>query len=379
MKQDEVTITASLACAYFHPGGAVRGFVEITTPKDLYVETGAVQLHGHLCVDADQLTVPIVTLEALDDDLVASLQLPDVRSFSGQTGICIYHSKPSVVFSDADVHEKLRMHFAVGLPHEMCPTFKGSSARSFYILTFILKVKGTPLAQSLHVPVDIYAPSYLFGLRSPCKSPQSLLLSPTADDHEKKIVPVAVRHGHEIPFEMKPHLMHGRVEVERGLGVQQSQFTIGQHKNHLVRVILHKQAFFPGDTLLVSFDFSAATMACDSVKGSLVLDEILCEHSLEPGKKVASSDLQTVVEVTADLLQTNMRFGVPFHALPSIETDLVSFKYALAFEFHLAGGQMFQWSTPVIVATPLPPVPSHLNVHGDVYSGPVRRRCLVIV
>ena len=88
--------------------------------------------------------------------------------------------------------------------------------------------------------------------------------------------------------------------------MQQSQFTIGQHQNHLVRVILHKQAFFPGDTLLVSFDFAAATMACDSVKGALVLEEHLCEHSLEPGKKVATTALETVIEVTADLLQTNV-------------------------------------------------------------------------
>ena len=125
MKQDEVKITASLACAYFHPGSAVRGCLEIRTPKDLYVEAGAVQLHGHISVDADLLTVPIVTLANLDDDLAASLELPDVRSFSGQTGTCIYQSKPSVLFSDTDVHESLRTHFAVGLPNDMCPTFKG--------------------------------------------------------------------------------------------------------------------------------------------------------------------------------------------------------------------------------------------------------------
>ncbi|KDO28760.1 hypothetical protein SPRG_19974 [Saprolegnia parasitica CBS 223.65] len=377
MTQDEVKITASLACAYFHPGSAVRGCLEIRTPKDLYVEAGAVQLHGHISVDADLLTVPIVTLANLDDDLATSLQLPDVRSFSGQTGTCIYQSKPSVLFSDTDVHETLRTHFAVGLPDDMCPTFKGMSARAFYILTFILKIKGTSLAQSLHVPVEIYAPAYAFRLQSPCRSPvPAALLSPMVDEHEKKIVPVAVRHGHEIPFEMKPRLMHGRVEVERGLGVQQSHFTIGQH---LVRVILHKQAFFPGDTLLVSFDFAAATMACDSVKGALVLEEHLCEHSLEPGKKVATTTLETVIEVTADLLQTNMRFGVPFHAQPSIETDLVSFKYAISFEFHLAGGRMFRWATPVVVVAPLPPVPGHLNVAAPVYNGPSRARALQIV
>ncbi|OQR98339.1 hypothetical protein THRCLA_06747 [Thraustotheca clavata] len=375
---NEVKITATLACAYFHPGSALRGCLEICTPKALYVETGAVQLHGHLWVDSDVLTVPIVTLESFDQSLVEALQLPDIRSFSGRTGTCIYQSKPSILFSDADVNDLYRTHFAIGLPHEMCPTFKGKSARSFYIVTFVLKFKGTPTSQLLHVPVDIYAPSYSFKLRSPCRSPVNMF-SPNADEYDKKIVPVAVRHGLEIPFEMKPRLMHGRVEVEHGLGMQRSQFTIGQHQNHLVRITLHKQTLYPGDTLLVSMDFSAATMECNSIKGFLMLEEHLCEHSLEPGKKLSAESLETITEITADMLHTNMQFTIPFNALPSIETDLVSFKYALSFEFHLASRQMFQWSTPITVATPMLPSPTHLNVPLDVYSGPVRDRTLVIV
>ncbi len=80
-----------------------------------------------------------------------------------------------------------------------------------------------------------------------------------------------------------------------------------------------------------------------------------------------------------------MRFGIPFHAVPSLETDVVRFTYALDFEFMLKPAakdenlKMFRWSLPIQIVAPLPPDPSHLNVPEDVYNGPCRMRALAIV
>ncbi|ETV98972.1 hypothetical protein, variant [Aphanomyces invadans] len=318
---ESVHVEARLTCGHFHAGGAVRGYVKIESPRKLYIEWGVVQVHGHLCVDSDVLTIPIMPVTAMDESFMKSLNLPDVKTFSGPTGICIYQGKPTVLYSEIDVERSTTSHFATGLPAKMCPSFKGTSARVFYVLSFTFKVQGTQKIQTLHLPFDIYAgvTSSTFQFAPPLRndattmSPSSPvvlvppppvgLMSPTDD---VRAIPVAVRHGHEIPFEVVPRVMHGRVDTERLGGTHTRHFTIGQASFHLVQVTFVKQTYMPGDVVLVAFDFSKATQVCKSISASLIVEERLGALSLDPGRVVNTHTLQTAMEATAGMLHTHV-------------------------------------------------------------------------
>ncbi|KAG9411716.1 hypothetical protein AC1031_017356 [Aphanomyces cochlioides] len=379
--QDTVNLTAHLTCSYFHAGTTVRGYVKIDSPTHLYIEWGVAQVHGHLCVDADALTIPLVSSDALDESFAKTLKLPDVKTFSGPTGVCIYQSKPTVLYSEIDVPYTIQSHYAIGLPSIMCPSFKGTSARVFYVVSFTFKIQGTAEVQCLHLPFDIYAKAYYFAspsLNKVATSPSSIPFSLTSPTDDNRATPVAVRHGHEIPFEMKPRLMHGRVETERGGGTQTRQYTIRQDKNHLVIVKFFKQRYMPGDEILLLLDFEAAMISCASISASLVVEERLGELSLHPGRVVAKQTLHTIEEVTMDALQTHMRFSLPIDTKTSIETDVVMHEYLLEFAFETKEG-VLNWSTPVLVVPPYVPDPSHLNVPDQLFHGPTRSRTLVVL
>ncbi|ETV73624.1 hypothetical protein, variant [Aphanomyces astaci] len=316
---ESVRIEARLTCAYFHAGGAVRGYVKIDSPRHLYIEWGVAQVHGHLCVDSNVLTVPVVPVAAMDESFMKSLNLPDVKTFSGPTGICIYQSKPTVLYSEIDVEHSTTSHFAIGLPPSMCPSFKGTSARVFYALSFTFKVQGTAAIQSLHLPFDMYAstPSFQFAppidTSSPSSHPGTLLVPPAVGflppTDDVRTVPVAVRRGHEIPFEVKPRPMHGRVDIERVGGTHTRHYTIGQAACHLVQLTFFKQTYMPGDVVLVAFDFTGATQPCASISASLVVSESLGALSLDPGRAVHTHTLQTAAELTDDALHTHVRLA----------------------------------------------------------------------
>ncbi|KAF0684143.1 Aste57867_23873 [Aphanomyces stellatus] len=384
---DAVHIAEHLTCAYFHAGGTVRGYVKVDSPRPLYIEWGVAQVHGHLCVDSDVLTVPLVSSSGgLDESFMKTLNLPDVKTFSGPTGVCLFQSKPTVLYSEMDVPLTTQTHFAIGLPTVLCPSFKGTSARVFYVLSITLKFQGTADAQCLHLPFDVYAGKYVFqspvvdlvsdGAPSPpivLVVPHPMLTSPT---DENRATPVAVRRGMELPFELKPRLMHGRVETERAGSTQTRQYTIGQQGDHLVVVKFFKQRYMPGDVILIALDFGAATLACQSVTAALVLEERLGALSLDPGRVVAKHTLHTMVELTSDTVQTHMRFALAVDTKVSIDTDLVEHHYVLAFAFESI--QTLEWHVPVDVVPPLAPDASHLNVPDPVYNGPTRTRTLFV-
>ncbi|CAI5736564.1 unnamed protein product [Hyaloperonospora brassicae] len=198
--------------------------------------------------------------------------------------------------------------------------------------------------------------------------------------------PVGVRKGSELAFELRPSLMHGRVETELLQRAQTSIFTIGKDSSHLVRFLLTKQAYQPGDVVLGMFDFTRASIPCYEVSATLCLEEILSTRALEPGRVVQSKVFGSFRERTLGVLQTNARFSIPYDALPTINTDLVRFQWLLRFEFSAgapaaqdlspsatSSRQMFQWQVPIVVQ-PVAATDRHrlANVPHKLYSGSLR-------
>lgn len=427
-------LTVELSSRYFRPGGVVRGVVHLRTSRatanaSTEIAYVVAQIHAHVTVDSNLLTVPVVSLlsprsaskkerEQIDSDAShdgfvwekVGAALPDVRSFSGDTGACIYQSVPSTLLSDINIAptqeemavvdafagqeetaKRCRRAFAIALPASACPTFRGTAARVFYVLSITAQAaKEGSKPVSVHLPFDVYASEFFFqpttlesadeyaALQGSANGKSTTERSPKQSSTRKErsmsvsVIPVGVRKGNEIPFELRPSLMHGRVETEMMHKAQTSIFTIGKDNSHLVRFLLAKQFYQPGDVLLGVFDFSQASIPCYEVSATLCLEETLSSMSLDPSRVVSSKEFGTYHEYTGSVLHTNAQFCIPHDALPTIRTDLVCFQWLLRFEFTagisvvtVASGessssttisnvigsqrQTFRWQVPVVV------------------------------
>ncbi|GMF33225.1 unnamed protein product [Phytophthora fragariaefolia] len=469
-------LVARLASRHFRPGGVVKGVVRLVSGQqqpDARSEIAHVvaQVHGHVTVDSNLLTLPVVHVQSprtaspeeraqlgrkLSEDVVLfdkmGAALPDVRNFSGDTGTCIFRSAPSVLLSDINIAptqseldaaavkskgaidavsaaeaakeetaERCTREFAIALPENICPTFRGSSARVFYVVSITAQcaVAGSKPV-SVHLPFEVYGSEYFFEANtvasasqiaaSQGKDSKSAEAADKAGDNSSKKAPVVggttrvgrldrslslapapvgVRKGREIAFELRPSLMHGRVETEQMQRAQTSIFTIGKDSSHLVRFLLTKQFYQPGEVLLGVFDFTRASIPCYEVSAMLCLEETLSAMALDPERVVQSKVFGSFRERTLGVLQTNVRFSIPHDALPSIRTDMVRFQWLLRFEFSAGAPppaaesgaapqpqqqrQRFQWQVPIVVQPAVATERSQLaNVPHKLYSGSTR-------
>ncbi|KAG7392831.1 hypothetical protein PHYPSEUDO_014318 [Phytophthora pseudosyringae] len=472
-------LVARLASRHFRPGGVVKGVVRLVSrhqKPDAHSEISHVvaQVHGHVTVDSNLLTLPVVHVNSprpasqeeraqlehkLSEDVVLfdkmGAVLPDVRNFSGDTGTCIFRSTPSVLLSDINISptqpelsaaaakshgaispvsvteaareetaERCTREFAIALPGNICPTFRGSSARVFYVVSITAQcaIAGSKPV-SVHLPFEVYGSEYFFeagtvasashlaasqrkGDGSAASGDKSAETTPKNQqvvggttrvgrlDRSASVAlaPVGVRKGSEIAFELRPSLMHGRVETEQMQRAQTSIFTIGKDSSHLVRFLLTKQFYQPGEVLLGVFDFTRASIPCYEVSATLCLEETLSSMALDPDRVVQSKVFGSFHERTLDVLQTNVRFSIPHDALPTINTDLVRFQWLLRFEFSAGAPppqkgaaansqqqrQTFQWQVPIVVQPAVATERNQLaNVPHKLYSGSTRVASLV--
>ncbi|KAG2772969.1 hypothetical protein JG687_00002058 [Phytophthora cactorum] len=453
---EDSVLVARLASRHFRPGGVVKGVVRLVSHQqkpDAHSEIAHVvaQLHGHVTVDSNLLTLPVVQLERrLSEDEKMGAELPDVRNFSGDTGTCIFRSAPSVLLSDINIAptqseleaaatkphgaidpvsaaeaareetaERCTREFAIALPGNICPTFRGSSARVFYVVSITAQcaIAGSKPV-SVHLPFEVYGSGYFFeagtvasashfaasqdkGDGSTASGDKSAETTPNKQqavggttrvgrqDRSLSLAPapVGVRTGSEIAFELRPSLMHGRVETEQMQRAQTSIFTIGKDSSHLVRFLLTKQFYQPGEVLLGVFDFARASIPCFEVSATLCLEETLSTMALDPDRVVQSKVFSSFHERTLGVLQANVRFSIPHDALPTIKTDLVRFQWLLRFEFSAGASpqkgsgadptqqqrQTFQWQVPIVVQPAVATERNQLaNVPHKLYSGSTR-------
>ncbi|KAI9917697.1 hypothetical protein PsorP6_013107 [Peronosclerospora sorghi] len=441
---------AQLASRVFRPGGIVKGVVRlVSNQQNSHAHSEIIhvvaQVHGHVTVDSNLLTLPLLDVrlpETASNDHQKSVDhevsrdavlmekinavLPDVRKFSGDTGTCIFCSAPAVVLSDINItpsQSELQVatsecpppadalslgeaarketakrctgEFAIALPTKMCPSFRGTSARVFYVVSITAQCASSgskPI--SVHLPFDVYGSEYYFAANNTVASASQLEASKDHDSgnsmkaetsvESRAEKPVGVLcQSNQVAFELRPSLMHGRVETELLQRAQTSIFTIGKENSHLVRFLLTKQFYQPGDVLLGMFDFTRASIPCYKVSTTLCFEETLASMALDPDRVVQSKVCGSFHEHTLDVLNTNVRFSIPHDALPTITTDLVRFQWLLRFEFSAGGTpatnatvpqrQQFQWHVPVVVKPAVATARNQLaNVPHKLYSGAIR-------
>jgi hypothetical protein len=400
---NSIELVAQLSCRYFRPGGIVRGIIETSVKGhnvEIWDKFGYVvaQIHAHCSVDTNLLSLPIrlvspkhqVQEAKIHNEKLNSLASV-VESFSGEDGICIFQSEPTVIF-DRD-QENRQKEFALTLPNYLCPSFRGSSAQVIYILSLIIDMDSTKKI-ILNLPFDVLSNEYSFG-SSPrdgnipeINTDVSGSSFPLTHEIEKSrdrrmsvgVIPVGIRKGIEIPFVLRSSLMHGRVETEILQRSQTSTFSIGKDSNHLVRFLTTKQSYHPGDTVLGIFDFSRSTIPCYAVSAKLCIEEKLSSMSFDPSRVIHSKIIESYHEFTTDTRQTNVRFTIPMDALPSITTDLVCFRWIIHFEFSTVSTdsatqekELLRWQMPITVKAPcLSSRDEFMNISRKFYSGFIR-------
>ncbi|KAI9910149.1 hypothetical protein PsorP6_009991 [Peronosclerospora sorghi] len=158
--------------------------------------------------------------------------------------------------------------FAIALPKKIFPSFRGTSARVFYVVSITAQCAssgGKPF--SVHLPFDVYGSEYYFAANNTVASASQVEASKDHDSGNSMKAETSVEsmaeksvgvlcQGNQVAFELRPSLMHGRVETELLQHAQTRIFTIGKENSHLVRFLLTKQFYQPGDVLLGIFDFT---------------------------------------------------------------------------------------------------------------------------
>lgn len=395
---------AQLCTKYVEAGGLVRGCISIINSPDekQHIEWVASQVHGHVWVNDDEHPVPIVDERlaslSLDENPIYQMEnLPDITTFSStRPGACIYSSKPHILLSEASVPVS-DCNFVVALPKQLCPSFRGKSAGVFYVISITAKLKNHP-SVFIHLRFDVVGSKYLFNPeplarlstdsieRRPSIAGDSLMTSARKferkasydeDSSPQPVPPFAVRNGIEPPLSIRPDLLHGRHMTEVHGKSQVSIYSIGKQKQHLVRLMLYKQYYFPGDTILGSFDFSESDIPCFQISACLAQEEKSCKNALSPGKIQHTTIAATEHAYTTHNLRYNMYLRIPPTALPTIETDVVTLKWKIRFEFvttaanrQKGAAQVFQWSVPVIIQPPVETQPHHSNIAPKFYVGP---------
>jgi hypothetical protein len=83
--------------------------------------------------------------------------MPDVTLLAGKYGSCLFASPPEVVACAVKGRPGMEVAFAyeARLPDTLPPSYKGSCARYFYVLTLACKMKHSAEASVLHVPLRV--------------------------------------------------------------------------------------------------------------------------------------------------------------------------------------------------------------------------------
>ncbi|KAI9895321.1 hypothetical protein PsorP6_018461 [Peronosclerospora sorghi] len=290
-------LVALLASRVFRPGGIVKGVVRLVSNQQnshAHSEISHVvaQVHGHDTVDSNILTLPLL-----------DVRLPETASNDHQKSVehevsrdAVLMEKINAVLPDSELQvatsecpppadalslgeaarketaKRCTREFAIALPTKMCPSFRGTSARVFYVVSITAQCASSgskPI--SVHLPFDVYGSEYYFAANNTVASGSQLEASKDHDSgnsmkaetsvESRAEKPVGVLcQSNQVAFELRPSLMHGRVETELLQRAQTSIFTIGKENSHLVRFLLTKQFYQPGDVLLGMFDFTRASI-----------------------------------------------------------------------------------------------------------------------
>ncbi|KAG8221838.1 hypothetical protein J437_LFUL003472 [Ladona fulva] len=271
--------------------------------------------------------------------------LPDT-SFApcrGDRGHVVFSTKPAILFCDLRLTpgESKTFIFKEKLPNEAPPSYRGLAVKYSYKITIGTQRVNSPI-KLLRVPLRVLVVN---GVAGASLCPDNDDLAPSSPFIESK--------PKESPLEIAMQLLQN-ITARR----YPYYFNITNSKGNVVRFCIFKLSYKLGEDIVGTFDFSEATIPC--VQFSVTLqseEEIGPDCQKLPQKTPSVVSYNKCHEFCIGLKYTQLVLPIPLHVTPDFNSNVVSLKWRLHFEF---------------VTTSQPPISETLSDDSDgtVWQGP---------
>jgi len=379
-------------------------------------------------------------LKQLERKDVSPVSMPDVTLLSGKFGHCIFASPAEVVacMKTGKAHSELAFAYEATLPKTLPPSYKGSSAKYFYMITIGIKLASSNIANVVHVPFSVISSSTIPSVSETggvtlLRRKSSLVLLDQdfgvkswflGEAYELAADGLRRRNSNNVfsdlqqidDFPVNPRRRAFKIhdfdctggyerDVTSGSLHKEQVFSIGTSGVHMAHLHMYKRQVCPGEQILLLFDFKDSP--CLQVSVALQVEEVSktplsLNIALDPltkgnaqsqgtgvwSKVLVSKHVQVAFNSTRSLVLT-----VPTDATPDFETPLISVKSYLKFEFVTSENdlpisssselvQTCPWKTPLEIIVPKPPAKNTndsgiLLLSSSTQSNLIHKRCWI--
>ncbi|RZF33861.1 hypothetical protein LSTR_LSTR009885 [Laodelphax striatellus] len=318
----------------FLPGESIGCCITFTNPpvpsdtrsrsnKDV-LETlawASAQIH---CLRSTSDKINISTPEAVvPEEVCISSSETSFAPCRGDRGKIVLSTKPKILFCDLRLSpgESKTYLYTEVLPNHSPPSYRGQLVKYSYKITVGTQRVNCPIKQ-LRVPLRVLVIS---GTPEIVTSEESVDLSPS----NPFIEDTSERCG------SAPH-QNAAIELMQNITARRSPnvYNITHTNGKVARFCLFKQAYKLGEDIVGTFDFEGAAVRCVQFTVTLQCEEIISDAL----KAFAKQDRAVISfsnchEVCLSMHQCVLNLPIPLYVTPAFDTDVVSLRWRLHFEF----------------------------------------------
>ncbi|XP_033227534.1 RAB6A-GEF complex partner protein 2 isoform X2 [Belonocnema kinseyi] len=261
----------------------------------------------------------------LTEKLNTSTQLASINAnttfapWQHDNGHVVMNTKPKILFCDLRLSpgESKTYIYRETIPSEAPPSYRGQAVKYSYKITVGTQRVNTAI-KLLRVPFRVLSLSELPEITT-CND--SVDLSPNnpfmETQHRETPLDIALQTLQNLTARRSPNF-----------------YNITNGRGRVVRFCLFKNSYKLGEDIVGTFDFSNATVSCAQVSVALQSEEHVSEkHRRGKTSLPALVSYNKHHEVCIGLKYSQLVLPIPLHVTPDFNTDLMTLKWRLHFEF----------------------------------------------
>ncbi|XP_077299870.1 RAB6A-GEF complex partner protein 2 [Arctopsyche grandis] len=249
-----------------------------------------------------------------------------LQNSNGNLGQIILQTNPKIIFCDLTIQigETKSFIYKERLPMESPPSYRGLGAKFSYKITVATQRVNSAI-KLIRIPLRVLSVSAITNMpdvSALCCNETTEELQPANPFLEERKV--------ETPLDIA-------LKVLQNITARRSPnfYMITNARGKVARFCLFKSAYKLGEDIVGTFDFSVGTVKCMQVSVALQSEE---EIKNKDSQNVSDTAIKPITfarhhEVTIGLSRSQLILPIPLHITPAFETDLVSLKWKLHFEF----------------------------------------------
>ncbi|XP_066995005.2 RAB6A-GEF complex partner protein 2 [Anabrus simplex] len=236
-----------------------------------------------------------------------------------ERGRIVFSTRPRILFCNVRLTtgENRSYLYSEDLPSDAPPSYRGQAVKYAYYITIAMQRVDCPI-KLLRVPLRVLLTE---------GSPESSAFG----DSENLTCSnpfLEIQQG-ETPLELGVQLLQNVMARRRAC-----LYNIANSRGRVVRFWLIKRKYKLGEDIIGMFDFTEATVQC--VQFSVILQS---EEEIAPGFRRWTNQSSSVTnyskhhEMSFCMRRSRLVLPIPMYVTPAFETELVSLKWRLHFEF----------------------------------------------